>query len=184
MTITESIKNSLEEIKLLFKKETALKFGSMLTSDGGTIGFEGEIISEGMSLTLDGQPIPDGAYTLESGMIVTVEGGVVVSLQEGEPAPVETDMTEQFAAINEKVTSFEAKFAEIETKLANTVSKLESAFEKIISEMGKTVDVVEGFSKQSATPETAPLNKKQIKFQSDNDRMEAIKQSINNLKTK
>lgn len=49
----------------------------------GTLAWDGEL-AVGVAVTIDGEPAPDGEYTLEDGRVVVVEGGVVVEIREPE----------------------------------------------------------------------------------------------------
>jgi hypothetical protein len=173
--IIEDAKKVLADLKLKFKNE--LKFGSIGTSDGKTVTFEGEMLAVGMPVTIDGAPAPDGVYTLESGMILEVKEGVAASLED--PASEPADMSEQFAAIE---TKFEAKFAEIETKFTEATGKLETMISTLAEQFGKTLEVVSEFSAQAPPPEEKPLNKKQAKMQADNARFQTIADTLKNLK--
>jgi hypothetical protein len=80
----------LIELYAKFRKtvESRFKFASVVTVDGITIEYEGEL-KEGETLayivTEEGQaPAPDGLHTLTDGTVLTTEGGVVVKIEKPE----------------------------------------------------------------------------------------------------
>lgn len=160
-----------------FKKEP-LKYGSILTSDGKTVEFEGEMLTKGASVTIDGSPAEDGTYTLETGMTIVVAGGVVTEINDIEEEPA-TEMAEQFAAIQTKIECFEAKFSEVETRINGAIEKFQSSIETLAESMGKSLDLFEKFSETTPEPTQKPLNKKAVQKAEVNSRIEEIKKSLN-----
>ncbi|CAB4148629.1 Phage-like element PBSX protein, XkdF [uncultured Caudovirales phage] len=83
----------------LIKKEEIV-LGSVMTQDQSlTIDFEGDTLAVGLPLTIQNEngdimPLPDGEYILENGMVLTVAGGLVSELSEGEAEAAEEAKTE------------------------------------------------------------------------------------------
>ena len=92
----------------LIKKEEIV-LGSVMTQDQSlTIDFEGDTLAVGMPLTIQNEngdimPLPDGEYILENGMTLTVAGGLVSELSEGEAEAAE-EAEEELPAEMEKET--------------------------------------------------------------------------------
>lgn len=94
----------------LIKKEEIV-LGSVMTQDQSlTIDFEGDTLAVGMPLTIqnengDVMPLPDGEYILENGMVLTVAGGLVSELSEGEAEAAEEAETEMPAEMEKETPS-------------------------------------------------------------------------------
>ena len=94
----------------LIKKEEIV-LGSVMTQDQSlTIDFEGDTLAVGMPLTIqnengDVMPLPDGEYILENGMVLTVAGGLVSELSEGEAEAAEEAETEMPAEMEKESPS-------------------------------------------------------------------------------
>ena len=120
-------KSFIDEVKQIIKegfasfslkKETEVKLGSVNTADGSVkINFEGDTIATGLAVTMtapDGSelPLPDGEYSLEGGMNITVMGGLVEEVStakeettDKEPANPQTPMSTDAPQVkSEKVT--------------------------------------------------------------------------------
>ena len=94
----------------LIKKEEIV-LGSVMTQDQSlTIDFEGDTLAVGLPLTIknengDVMPLPDGEYILENGMVLTVAGGLVSELSEGEAEAAEEAETEMPAEMEKETPS-------------------------------------------------------------------------------
>ena len=94
----------------LIKKEEIV-LGSVMTQDQSlTIDFEGDTLAVGLPLTIqnensDVMPLPDGEYILENGMVLTVAGGLVSELSEGEAEAAEEAETEMPAEMEKESPS-------------------------------------------------------------------------------
>lgn len=77
--------------------KSKVELGSVMTQDGAvSIDFEGDTLAVGLPLTIknengDVMPLPDGEYILENGMTLTVAGGLVSELSEGEAETAEAE---------------------------------------------------------------------------------------------
>lgn len=101
----DEVKQIIKEgfASLSLKKETEVKLGSVNTADGSVkINFDGDTIATGLAVTMtapDGSelPLPDGEYSLEGGMNISVMGGLVeeVSTAKEEATDTETPMNPQ-----------------------------------------------------------------------------------------
>jgi len=95
-------------------------------------------IEPGGTVTVSGQPAPDGEHTLEDGTMITTAGGVITEVEAPQnlpgPAPDETDFGAKFAAMEERLSKAEAMAAANEAALqttAQTVSGLLSIVEQL-----------------------------------------------------
>ena len=94
----------------LIKKEEIV-LGSVMTQDQSlTIDFEGDTLAVGLPLTIQNEngdimPLPDGEYILENGMVLTVAGGLVSELSEGEAEAAEEAETEIPAEMEKETPS-------------------------------------------------------------------------------
>lgn len=92
----------------LIKKEEIV-LGSVMTQDQSlTIDFEGDTLAVGLPLTIQNEngdimTLPDGEYILENGMVLTVAGGLVSELSEGQAEAAE-EAEEEMPAELEKET--------------------------------------------------------------------------------
>ena len=86
--------------------------------------------SQGNELTLEketGVPAigdkatPDGTYVMDSGNSITVSGGVITAIEEGEPAPDELEKA------NAKIAELEAKIADSDAAKAAVEAEVEAA---------------------------------------------------------
>lgn len=108
------------------KKMNKEKFVSATTSEGLVIQSDSESFVVGAAVyTLEGETqnaVPDGTYSFDNGMTITVVEGVITEVTE--PASEEPAMTaEEMSAIKQVLKpildAYDAKIAELEVKLAN-----------------------------------------------------------------
>jgi hypothetical protein len=138
-----------------------VKLGSVNTADGSVkVNFEGDTIAKGLAVTMtapDGTelPLPDGEYTLEGGMNISVMGGLVeeVSTAKEEATDNEEPMNPQTPMSNdapqvksEKVTQevfyqlSKEDFANMMVELGN---QIDAKFNALKVELTKTEEIVE-----------------------------------------
>ena len=100
-------------------------FGSIETNQGELL-WEGEgELAEGTAVFVEGEegrtPAPDGEYTLEDGLVVTVEGGLVSAIEErqSEPEPeAEPIPDSDLNAARQENASLRSEVAELKRQLA------------------------------------------------------------------
>ena len=141
----------------LIKKEEIV-LGSVMTQDQSlTIDFEGDTLAVGLPLTIqnengDVMPLPDGEYILENGMVLTVAGGLVSELSEGEAEAAEeaeTEMTAEMEKESPSVVKSEKHTQEIFYQLAQEFGKqletlkaeLKADFESKIEEQKEIISL-------------------------------------------
>lgn len=135
MNITEA----LEKVKAIFsaeEKPEEKQFAQWMLEDGVT-SIEAEALEVGQAVTVGGEVAPDGSYTLQDGMVVSVEGGMIASITEA-PAPEEVDeMGAKFAAIEEKFATQEQSISNLTLSLSKTIEATEGLI-KIVETLTKT----------------------------------------------
>lgn len=140
MSLKEQLKEVLVELGLA-KPDEKIELGSVNTSDGNTIEFDGDELTENSAVWMtdaDGnkQPVADGEYTLENGKVITVANSVCVSITD---APEEMK-TEEVEMADEKYNALESR-----------INEIASAFEDFKVSMSKQIS--EGLVKLSETIE-------------------------------
>ena len=162
----------------LIKKEEIV-LGSVMTQDQSlTIDFEGDTLAVGLPLTIqnkngDVMPLPDGEYILENGMVLTVAGGLVSELSEGEAEAAEEAETEMPAEMEKESPSVggvksEKHTQEIFYQLAQEFGKqletlkaeLKADFEAKIEEQKEIISLTKNKpAKEKSFEEMTPLER-------------------------
>jgi len=159
----------------LIKKEEIV-LGSVRTQDQSlTIDFEGDTLAVGMPLTIqnetgDVMPLPDGEYILENGMVLTVAGGLVSELSEGEAeaAEAEEEMPAELEKETPSVVKSEKHTQEIFYQLAQEFGKqletlkaeLKADFEAKIEEQKEIISLTKNKpAKEKSFEEMTALEK-------------------------
>jgi quercetin dioxygenase-like cupin family protein len=145
--ILEKIKGEFQALREEFAK-SKMKFGSVATVDGVVLNYEGEELVEGSMVTLeDGTPAPDGEHSIEGNKIITVVDGAVTAIVEAEePAPVQEDFSEKFAAVEGR---FEA--------LEKSMSDIKGAIEKLMGIQEQQMSALQEFAAQEPAPAKKPI---------------------------
>lgn len=136
--------NKKQKMKMnLFKKAMAALSRVMLgalTTDGGILYWDGEgDIAEGLAVEVETEegdriPAPDGVYTAEDGTVVTVEGGLVVSVVKPGEEPAGEPAAEPEAEDEEPAQEPEPA-AEPEEEPAATVEERLAALEEAVAKI-------------------------------------------------
>lgn len=184
MELMDKIKSSFESIKAEFNKIKKESFGSLKTVEGAEIMFEGEMLSVGSAVTLsDGTPAPDGQHDLETGMTITVEGGVVTDIAEGEtPEPAQEAAEAQYATVeqfDEAVNTMTQRFEAFESK----IQEFEKVVNSLIELAGQSVEAINEFAKETPEPAQKPepsYVEKQKMAQQEN--LKSLAQTFSKLK--
>ena len=159
----------------LIKKEEIV-LGSVMTQDQSlTIDFEGDTLAVGLPLTIqnengDVMPLPDGEYILENGMVLTVAGGLVSELSEGEaeaaeeelPAELEKESPSVGGVKSEKHTQeiFYQLAQEFGKQLETLKAELKADFESKIEEQKEIISLTKNKpAKEKSFEEMTALEK-------------------------
>lgn len=148
--ILEKIKAEFMALREEFAK-SKMKFGTVATETGVVLNYEGEEVVVGTALTLeDGTPAPDGEHTIEGiegYKVITVMDGVVTAIADAqEPAPVEQDFSEKFAAV-------EGRFANLEKSMED----IKGAIEKLMGIQEQQMSAMQEFAAQAPEPTQKPI---------------------------
>jgi hypothetical protein len=163
--ILEKIKAEFAALREEFAK-SKMQFGTVATVDGVVLNYEGEEVVVGTALTLeDGTPAPDGEHTIEGYKVITVMDGVVTAIADAqEPAPVQEDFSEKFAAV-------EGRFANLE----KSMEEIKGAIEKLMGIQEQQMSAMQEFAAQAPEP-----TKKPIQPTVKEDRLASFAKALNN----
>lgn len=166
-----------EEIKMRFNDEpVAAQFGELTLVDGTIVKYEGDAPMEGAPLivvTPEGEvPAPDGVHETDSGLLISTQDGVIVSIEEKEmEAPVVEEAAAEFATLE----SFETYRASVEERMAN----LEKTLISMLGKVEETFAVFEKFSNQTPAPAEKPFGHTKVE---KNEALASFASSFKNLK--
>lgn len=166
-----------EEIKMRFNDEpVAAQFGELTLVDGTIVKYEGDAPMEGAPLivvTPEGEvPAPDGVHETDSGLLISTQDGVIVSIEEKEmEAPVVEEAAAEFATLE----SFEAYRASVEERMAN----LEKTLISMLGKVEETFAVFEKFSNQTPAPTEKPFGHTKVQ---KNEALAGFASAFKNLK--
>lgn len=166
-----------EEIKMRFNDEPVpAQFGELTLVDGTIIKYEGDAPMEGAPLivvTPEGEvPAPDGVHETDSGLLISTQDGVIVSIEEKEmEAPVVEEAAAEFATLE----SFEAYRASVEERMAN----LEKTLISMLGKVEETFAVFEKFSNQTPAPAEKPFGHTKVE---KNEALAGFASAFKNLK--
>lgn len=166
-----------EEIKMRFSSEPA-KFGELTLVDGTIIKYEGDAPMEGAPLivvTPEGEvPAPDGVHETDSGLLISTQDGVIVSIEEKE-MEVEAGKKEEEMAEFATLESFETYRASVEERMAN----LEKTLISMLGKVEETFAVFEKFSNQTPAPAEKPFGHTKVE---KNEALAGFASAFKNLK--
>jgi len=183
--VKQIIKDGFASLSL--KKETEVKLGSVNTADGSVkVNFEGDTIATGLPVTMtapDGTelPLPDGEYTLEGGMNISVMGGLVEEVStakeeatdNGEPMNPQTPMSNDAPQVkSEKVTQevfYQLSKEDFATMMVELGNQIDSKFDALKVELTKTEEIVE-LTKPKPAKETKEATNAFEKFRQHNQK--------------
>ena len=135
MKVDKNIFDNLgERIALAFKDVFGNEPKAMeMQTDKGMIMIDAEDgVIEGKPVTIDGQPAPDGDYTMDDGKVITVSGGMVAAVKEAAP-PAPAPAPEESA--DEKIKKMQEQLASIKAELdAANVAKSETEQKLVAAE--------------------------------------------------
>lgn len=140
-------------------------------------------LAVGGTVMIGEAPAPAGEHELEDGTKITVgEGGVITAVTPGVAAPPPADYTKEFAAVNEKLTGYEAKFAGYEQKFADYETRIQKA--QAMNE--KLFAIVEKLAESPTADPASGGSGGNFNSQYSEDKAERLKNlqiSLNKLKT-
>lgn len=135
-------------------------------------------------------PAMAGELELEDGTKLTIgEGGLITAVTPGASAPpAAPDFTKQFAAVNEKLTAYEAKFTGYDTAIAGYAAKFTEQATAIAKAQAINEQLFAIVQKLAETPSADPASTSGSNFTSQRtiDREAKLKElatNIKNLKT-
>lgn len=195
---------AIKKIKIALGMEKPEEFKEAKLADGVTIvTWEGELEgAELMLVTEEGKiPAPDGSHTLESGEIVTVADGKVISVESAkeekeEEAEVEIELekTEDYdmGAVMKMVEECMAKIEILEKKMGETKieEKVEEAMSAITSHKEAFSQLVELVDKIAKLPSEEPADKgdlfssMKVSKEDQSEKLNAFANALQNLKNK
>ena len=166
----EVVETTSEEVveETLSEETIETTFAEIKTADGElTLTYEGEI-DEGVAIfvvTEDGNiPAPDGTHSLEGGITITTEGGVIISYTEEEVEAGNEEMSNEIENTEEEFEgeSSEVNINELHEALIQMIGgEFKEQFTALKEElMGEINTVKEQFNAAPATEKTI-TNKKQ-----------------------
>lgn len=184
-------KEAFTKIKeLLFGEQ---QFEQAKLADGTIVTWDGELATGTALFVVDEagtqQVAPDGEHTLEDGTVVTVAGGLVVTVMPKDQEPkveveIEDKAEEKMATEMEMmVTKLAEKLAELETKVNDFLGKQTMSAEEIEAKVNEAKtelegkfaairETVEAIANEPAAPEAQPIK---------NNFKKATKNSIEDL---
>lgn len=166
-----------EEIKMRFNDEPVpAQFGELTLVDGTIVKYEGDAPMEGAPLivvTPEGEvPAPDGVHETDSGLLISTQDGVIVSIEEKQ---MESPVTEEAAAEFATLESFETYRASVEERMAN----LEKTLISMLGKVEETFAVFEKFSNQTPAPTEKPFGHTKVE---KNEALAGFASAFKNLK--
>lgn len=195
---------AIKRIKIaLGMEKPEQEFKEAKLADGVTIvTWEGELEgAELMLITEEGKiPAPDGSHTLESGEIVTVADGKVISVESAkeEEAEVEIELEKEkkedydMGAVVKMVEDCMAKIEILEKKMGETKmeEKVEEAMSAISSHKEAFAQLVELVDKIAKLPSEEPADKgdlfssMKVSKEDQSEKLNAFAEALNKLKNK
>jgi len=162
----------LKKFKEIFK--IVNYFGTMILQDGTEVtvdgkGDEGDAVTVVIEGNNEPVPLPDGEYTLEDGMIMTVAAGVIVDIVE--PTPEEEEAPEEAPEEEEEVEAQEV----VETPEGEEVTvPTEEEVAEVVEDVQTIEDVVALLEERVATLENMLAGTEEMKseFQSLKEKLE------------
>ena len=200
MTAQEAI----AKIKIMLGNEKpAQEFKEAKLADGVTIvTWEGELEgAELMVISEEGKiPAPDGDHTLESGEVVTVADGKVISVteakEEKEEVEIELEKEEKkeydMEAINTMLKECMAKIEMLEKKMGETKveDKIEEAMSAISAQKEAFTSLVDVVDKIAKLPSDAPadngnlFSSMKVSKEFETEKLNDFAEALKNLKSK
>lgn len=160
-SLIDAFKTALSNFFNPKEEEVKVSLGSIKNESGDlTIEFDGEMIAKGSDVwvtnpeTQERVALPDGDYTLESGVVIVVVGGKVEELKEKQEESAAEDVPAEMSEPEAQAPSVKSeKFTqEVFYQLAEVISK---EFEKIRTELKADIEV----KLQEVKPEPISLTK-------------------------
>lgn len=133
---TEKIKSKNMNFNSILKK-VLLKYSEVTTADGTVWILDGELVEGANPVDTEGNPIPDGSYTVDS-QTVTIKDGAVESISTTESL----EDTDPVYATTADIESLQAEIDSLKTIMEDLQSKLsEPAAEPITEEYNKATSI-------------------------------------------
>ena len=165
------------EVKALFADEAVVEapveapaeepvaMAEATLEDGTTIRYEGDTPAEGARVVLVDEeggevPAPDGDHTLESGVTISVSGGVITAVS-GEEAQPEAEAEEM--AAEDGTAQLEERIKQLENELAGKTTEASEAMAKVTElqeGFNQLTELVGEFMAQPSADEEKPANVK------------------------
>lgn len=187
--IKDGYQKILDKLDKFFKFDAFKDVAENMTvtlSDGGSIFVESEDgeLEGKKAFTVDEEgnptetPVEDGVHTLEDGRSITVEGGVVLSVQEAMP-------TEEVDVLKEQVKNLEAQIAEAQKEkeeLAEANAKETGEIKTVVSELMAEVKNFKQMTVGNVEPVKKPVIQPENKFKSEPEPKTGMDNFANYLK--
>lgn len=148
---TMSKPNLIERLNAAVKALKGVKNADFSTADGGTLQIEteGDEPAVGDSVSIDGQPAPDGEYKLADGKSIVVQDGKITEVKPAEPPATPDETTQALAntvqALAESVQAIQKTVSEIQAKQDENTKALNSVTDAL--EVIGTTTASNGFKK-------------------------------------
>jgi ATP-dependent Clp protease protease subunit len=169
-------KTLLERVNNAIKAFKDIKAADFSTADGQTITIDstGEEIAAGDSVSVNGQPAPDGSYTLTDGRTIIVAGGKVTEVKPADapPAPPAAATPAPAAAAPAPV----AATADQVSALADAVKQLAAQFQTLQGEMSSIKNLT---TKAEETDKVLETLTGYVELLGENIKSEGFKKVVN-----
>jgi hypothetical protein len=130
---------------------------TVMTTDGMTLEIDfadGSEIAVGQTVMIDGQPAPDGEYTLENGTMIMVAAGVITDIVPAEAVTTETvaSLKNEIAKLKAELESAKGENTAMEMEVSEIVAHLRSLNTKYMPPRRTGAQVSTDIVKANANP--------------------------------
>ena len=135
-----------------------LKFAEYKLKSGAIV--EVDKVEVGGSVTLNGQPAPDGEHELEDGTKIVVAGGLITEVKKPEAAPVVEVEVEAMKKLPGMFSEMEQGFAAAKTDIAelrSTIEDQKNTIAKQAETLKQMFHLVETIANSSVQPPVEPV---------------------------
>lgn len=141
--------NFMDRLKNAKKALAGIKAADFATADGKTLTIDsaGDTPAEGDSVSIDGQPAPDGEYKLADGKTVVVAAGKVTTVKPAEAPAPPAPAAKQDAAVSEAVNAVIETVQNLATSvegLVKTVGEIQNSVKKTNEDHAAAMEEVTG----------------------------------------
>lgn len=134
------------------------KFAEYKLKSGAIV--EVDKVEVGGSVTLGGQPAPDGEHEFEDGTKIVVSGGLITEVKSPEAAPVVEVEVEAMKKLPGMFSEMEQGFAAAKTDIADlkaTIDEQKNTIEKQAETLKQMFHLVETIANASVQPPVEPV---------------------------